>query len=113
MLALPLAALLAAAAPAPKTLVTSGPVRLLEVVAEKPVPLLAKGANVVVLGEGSALVALQPGTPPLHAGDSLFAPAPKQWWLTPQPRARAVILALPTPPGVTATTMRSGKDLVH
>src|SRR6185295_1535409 len=49
----------------------------------------------------------------LHAGDSLFAPTPKDWWLTPQPRVRAIILALPTPPNVTATTRRSEKDTVH
>ncbi|HEY8208899.1 MAG TPA: cupin domain-containing protein [Myxococcaceae bacterium] len=101
------------AAPSPKTLLTSGPVKLLEVVAEKPVPLAAKGAEVVVLVEGAALVPLQPGNAPLHAGDSIFAPAPGKWWLTPQPRVRAVILALPTPPDVTATAMRSEKDLVH
>src|SRR4051812_16827646 len=113
MLALPLALLLAVAAPSAKTLLTSGPVKLLEVAGEKQVPLLAKGADVVVLVEGAAQVSFQPAGNLLHAGDSLFTPAPGNWWLTPQPRVRAVILALPTPPNVTATAKRSEKDLMH
>lgn len=113
MQVLSLIALLAAAVPQPKTLLTSGPVKLLEVVAEKPMPLKPKGAEVIVVVEGAAQVPLQPGDELLQAGDSLFAPAPKDWWLTPQPKVRAVILALPTPPNVMATTRRSEKDTVH
>src|SRR5688572_5700926 len=114
MQALSIVALLLAAAPSPKTLVSSGPVKLLEIVSERPVPLLAKGAEVVVLVEGAALVPIQPWKKEaLVAGDSVFAPAPGKWWLTPQPRVRAVILAFPTPPNVTATTLRSEKDLPH
>src|SRR5437868_10623029 len=114
MQVLPLVALLAAAAPPqPKVLLTSGPVKLLEVVAEKPVPVKPRGAEVVVLVEGAAQVPLQPGNPTLHAGDSVFAPSPRDWWMTPQPKVRAIILALPTPQNVTATTLRSEKDAVH
>jgi len=113
MQAIPIVALLLAAAPSPKTLVSSGPIKLLEVVSERPVPLLAKGAEVVVLVEGAALVPIQPGKAPLQAGDSVFSPTPGKWWLTPQPKVRAVILAFPTPPGVSATTVRSEKDLTH
>src|SRR3954465_13897896 len=113
MLALPLVALLAAAAPSPKTLLTSGPVRLLEVVATKPVPMLSKGADAVVLLEGTAQVPFHPENHLLREGDSIFTPAPGKWWLTPQPRVRALILALPTPPNVTANVARSQKDLTH
>ena len=109
----PLVAFLAVASPQPKALLTSGPVKLLEVVAEKPVPLKPKGAEVVVVVEGAAQVPLQAGNPTLRAGDSLFAPSPKEWWLTPQPKVRAIILALPTPPNLTAPTQRSEKDTVH
>lgn len=105
-----LAALLLAAAPAPKTLLTHGPVKLLELTAERPVPLLAKGAEVVILLEGAALVPIQPNPAPLRAGSSVFAPNPGSWWLTPQPRVRALILALPTPPKVLATTVRSEQE---
>jgi quercetin dioxygenase-like cupin family protein len=49
----------------------------------------------------------------MKEGDSLFAPAPKDWWITPQPKVRMVILALPTPAGVTATVARSEKDQTH
>lgn len=113
MLALPLAVLLAVAAPSPKTLLTSGPVKLLELVSEKQVPLLAKGANVVVMVEGAAQVTFHPAGDMLHAGDSIFTPAPGNWWLTPQPRVRAVILALPTPPNVTANTIRNEAGVAH
>jgi quercetin dioxygenase-like cupin family protein len=111
MQALSIVALLLAATPSPKTLVSNGPVKLLEVVSERPVPLLARGAEVVVLVEGAALIPIQPGKGPLQAGDSVFAPTPGKWWLTPQPRVRAVILAFPTPPGVSATAVRSVNDL--
>ncbi|HVE86276.1 MAG TPA: cupin domain-containing protein [Myxococcales bacterium] len=113
MQVLSLVALLAAAVPQPKTLLTSGPVKLLELVAEKPVPFKPKGAEVIVVVEGTAKVPLQPGDELLKAGDSLFAPAPRDWWLTPEPKVRVVILSLPTPAGVTATTQRNEKDTVH
>ncbi|HVE83460.1 MAG TPA: cupin domain-containing protein [Myxococcales bacterium] len=107
-----LATLLLAAAPSPKTLLTSGPIKLLEVSSERNVPLLPKGAEVVVLVEGAALVPIAPGNAPLKAGDTVFAPAPGPWTLQPRPRVRAIILALPAPKNVLATTVRSEKDAV-
>src|SRR5689334_21630069 len=113
MLALPLVALLAAAAPSPRTLLTSGPVRLLEVAATKPVPLASKGAAAVVLVEGTAQVPFYPENHLLEQGAAIFVPSPGKWWLTPQPRVRALILALPTPPNVAAAVVRNEKDLTH
>lgn len=106
-----LLAILLSAAPSPKTVLVLGPVRLLEVSSEKPVPLLPKGAEVVVVVEGSAMVSVAPGTDDaLGAGESVYLPAPPPWTVVPRPRVRAVILAMPTPKGADTAVHRTEKD---